>query len=741
MMMGQTIAAGEARAKHNALYYVVIFLCFFVSGFCSLLYQVLWTRLAFAHFGVIIPVLSITVSTFMLGLGLGSFYGGRFAHALSRYFNISPLLLYAGAEILVAAGAFAVPVIFAWGSTLLAATGAMSSVSFLLLSGVFITLALLPWCIAMGATIPLMMGFVRQIDAGNDDGFSLLYLANVLGAASGAALTAIALIEIFGLHGTDMVGAAGNIFIAVLATATAFASGNVALVAEVRVTAIRPALEAAWLKPVLFMTGFSSLGMEVCWARDFTLQLKTSIYAFAAILTVYLLATFAGSSLYKSARKRGAAASFERLAVWLFPLSLLPIYLTDPRLPHHIFWTPGSIIPLCAVLGYTTPALIDRFAHGDPRTTGRLYAVNIAGGVLGPLVAGYLLLPEVGIRWSIILFALPLAVAWLLARGNQGWRAPRRGVSLIVVFLATAFIPRCYDEAVLYGQPNEVHRDYATSVIAYGTGMHRQLMVNGVGITALATMTKTMAHLPMALQGAPHSALDICFGMGTTFRALTSWGVNTTVVDLSPAVISAFSFYHDDTAAILANPKNQIVADDGRRFLVRTNQQFDVITIDPPPPVGASGSSLLYSPQFYAAAKRRLAPGGILAQWVPQADAATDGSIALSLTQSFPYVRAFKEDGLEGYHFMASMTPIPVISAAIFVQRMPVAAQRDMVEWEPGVTPLEYATHILGEEVPLSTMLPQPGAHIPPLTDDRPYNEYFLLRIHNMYDAIILATY
>jgi spermidine synthase len=730
--MSQVTAASDVRAKRNALFYPVIFVCFFVSGFSSLLYQVLWTRLAFAHFGVIIPVLSLTVSTFMLGLGLGALYGGRFVQPLSRYLNVSPLLLYACAEILVAAGAFAVPALFAWGSTLLIAAGAMSSVSFLLYSGIFISLALLPWCIAMGATIPLMMGFVRQIDTINDDGFSLLYVANVLGAASGAALTAIALIEIFGLHGTDMIGAAGNIAIAVLASVTAFASGNAPLEAPAAVSRPVRRAVAGWLMPVLFITGFSSLGMEVCWARDFTLQLKTSIYAFAAILVVYLLATCAGSSLYKSAKAKNAAASFERLAIWLFPLSLLPIYVTDPRHAQSVLWTLGSIIPLCGLLGYTTPALIDRFGQGDPGTTGRLYAVNIAGGVFGPLAAGYLLLPAAGIRWSIILLALPLAAAWFLARAPKARRDTSPAAGLLAIFLATALIPRCYDEGAIYGRPHEVHRDYATSVIAFGAGMSKQLSVNGVRITALTTITKVMAHLPMALQGNPHSALDICFGMGTTFRALSTWGVDTTAVDLSPAVIGSFGYFHGDAAAVLANPLDHTVADDGRRFLLRTNRQFDVITIDPPPPVGASGSSLLYSPQFYAVAKRRLAPGGILAQWVPQADAATVASIALSLEQSFPYIRVFKEDGDQGFHFIASMSPIPAITAATFVQRMPAAAQRDLVEWEPGVTPLQYAAHILGNEVPLSSVLPAPGASIPPLSDDRPYNEYFLLRMKTL---------
>jgi predicted membrane-bound spermidine synthase len=711
----------------------VVFICFFVSGFCSLLYQVLWTRLAFAQFGIIAPVLSLTVSTFMLGLGLGSILGGLWVGPVSRRLRVSPLLLYAAAEAIVALGAFAVPRLLAWGGGLLLHAGTSSSTGFLFFSAIVIVLSLLPWCIAMGATFPLMMGFVRQMNAGRGESFGFLYAANVLGAASGAAVTAIALIELFGLRGTGMLGAAGNAGIAILALVTAAATGNTSM-AVARRPEIFAARDEFWLKPALFITGFSCVGMEVCWARDFTLELRTSIYAFAAILTFYLLATCAGSSRYRQAKAASRIVPFEKLSIWLFPFSMLPLIATDPRLGPNGLMALISIVPLCWLLGYATPGLIDRFGNGDPKRTGRLYAINIAGGIFGPLVAGYLLLPALSIHVSIILLALPLAAAFFISARQNLLKAGCGLAALLGVMLLAC---RSYDEAAVYGKPVEVHRDYSAAVIASGTGMSKILSVNGVHITYLTTVTKIMADLPMALQGHPRAALDICFGMGTTFRTLTTWGIDTTAVDLSPAVIASFGFFHANAADILANPRDRAIADDGRRFLARTNRQFDVITIDPPPPVGAAGSSLLYSVQFYDLLKQRLAPGGVLAQWAPLTVPSTLQSIALALRVSFPYVRVFPDGG--GTHFIAAMTPVPNISAAQFVSRMPTAAQADLVEWAPGETPEQIIAAVLAREEPIAAVLPPPGSNIPALSDNRPYNEYFILRMHTLFDDLMMS--
>jgi hypothetical protein len=276
-----------------------------------------------------------------------------------------------------------------------------------------------------------------------------------------------------------------------------------------------------------------------------------------------------------------------------------------------------------------------------------------------------------------------------------------------------------------------VRRDNVASVIAQGSGMKKVLLVNAVQITALTSITKVMAHLPMALDGHPARALDICFGMGTTLRSLMTWDVDVTAVDLSRAVMDSYDFFYTDASALRTRANAHMIVDDGRRFLMRTPEAFDVITIDPPPPLEAAGSSLLYSQDMYRVLKRHLRPGGILQQWIPVDRGLILQSVALAIVRSFPYVRAYRDvdsgQGLAGIHFIASMSPLPRPSAKEFVARLPLRARYDLVEWQPGVTAEAAATRILAGEVPLSSVLPA-SSSVPALSDDRPFNEYFLLR-------------
>ena len=300
--------------------------------------------------------------------------------------------------------------------------------------------------------------------------------------------------------------------------------------------------------------------------------------------------------------------------------------------------------------------------------------------------------------------------------------------AVLLLALVLVFVGRGYEDAF----PRRVLlRDNTATVLAIGHGMQKQLLVNGVGMTSLTPAAKMMAHLPLAsLDHAPRNALAVCFGMGTTYRSLLSWNIPTTVVELVPSVPRLFWYYHSDGPQLLHSPLSHVMIDDGRRYLERTAEQYDVITVDPPPPIEAAGSSLLYSKEFLFTVKQRLRPGGILQLWLPTGgDAVDEASIARAMFESFPYVRVFHSFWGWGYHFVASGDPIPSRTGADMVERMPRKAAEDLTEWGPDPTAESQFADVLNREVSIERIIAE-SRDAPALHDDWPANEYYVLRQH-----------
>ena len=708
------------------------FAFFFISGFCSILYELVWLRLTMAQFGVTTAMVSIVLSMFMAGLGAGSWGAGVLARRYGERVSFPPLRLYALAELLIGCSALAVPVELLWGRRLLETLTeqtTLSSATYYLASGVLVALIVIPWCVCMGATIPLAMSAIRSDSRNNPRrSFSFLYLSNVVGAVAGA-IVPLFLIELYGFHGTLRVGALLNATIA----ATAF---GLTLRQRGQRPAPSPAASEATTKVtgqgkgalvLLFTTGLATMGMEVIWIRLFAPYVGPVVYSFATILASYLLATFAGSTVYRRL-SRSRIPDSQLAWVMLALLGLLPLITSDPRLHlGPVLRVLLGVAPFAGVIGFLTPMLVDRWSAGDPDRAGRAYAINVLGCILGPLISGFVLLPLVGEHVSMLLFVLPWCAMAIPLLQRREHRIVSRASACAIVGAAIVIFILTKDYETMFPQ-REVLRDSTATVIATGTGMNKYLFTNGVGMTILTPITKMMAHLTLAsLDHPPRNALVICFGMGTTYRSVISWGIPATAVELVPSVPRLFSYYHADGEKILASPLSHLVIDDGRRYLERSPQKFDAIIIDPPPPVHTAGSSLLYSEEFYAVARQRLQPGGILQQWLPWGDNAEQASVARSIQDSFPYVRVYRSVNGMGWHFLASIRPIPDRNAAELVERMPASAVADMMEWGPAKTPSQQFDLMLatvtttGQVVKLS---PTTSA----LKDDRPINEYFLLR-------------
>jgi spermidine synthase len=711
------------------------FLFFLVSGFCSLVYEVVWLRLAMARFGVTTPMVSIVLSVFMAGLGIGSWAGGAFVRRYRKSAASLPLRMYGVVEVLIGVGGLVAPRLIEFGFEWLRGGQqvAWGSSYYYVVSGAWIAVSLLPWCTCMGATFPFAMAAIRRLAAGaSERSFSYLYVANVLGAILGTLVPAFVLIELYGFHGTLQIARVMNVLLGagvILLSFRVTEAGGVAEDATAR-TPVAQAVSSGAILWLLFATGLCSMALEVVWIREFTPYLGNVVYAFAAILALYLGAMFLGSHWYRRRSKPGD----ERAGTWAWILlgvsALAPLLAADPR-GVDLSGFGGAALraalgvgPFSALVGYLTPMLVDRWSSGDPDRAGKAYAVNVLGSILGPLVAGFWILPWVGERWGLCVLALPLFAIGLAA----AWRpnAPRLvfaaslGVSLLLIFATKGF-------DTLFPERLEL-RDYTATVIATGEGMGRRLLVNGTGMTTLTPITKVMAHLPLSLLDKPASSgLVICFGMGTTFRSMMSWGIHTTAVELVPSVPLLYGYFHEDGPELLKSPRARMVIDDGRRYLDRSEEQFDVIAVDPPPPIGAPTSSLLYSREFYGVLKPHLRPGGIAQIWFPGGDAATLASVAKSLRESFPYVRAYQSIAGWGVHFLARLQPFPVVTDGDTPQKLPAAAAADLVEWTEDTTAQQMMIHVLSLEKPVDSLI-APAADVPAMDDDRPINEYFFLR-------------
>ena len=722
------------------------FAFFLISGFCSLLYEVIWLRLAMAQFGVTITMTSTVISVFMAGLGVGSWVSGKLTDNFEGRRKFPRLRAYALIEFLIGVGSLVVPYELLLGRHLLESVGFSSSFGYYVIAGLWLAVALLPWCVCMGATFPIAMWAIRE-NQNNDASrsFSYLYVANVLGALGGTFFPLV-LIEILGFRNTLRVGGILNLLLALWAFALSKRASEKAdsspdVPAQTRSVTQQMENSSLYLF-LLFATGLTSMGMEVVWIRLYTPYLGTEVYAFALILACYLASTALGSLWYRI-KKFGAWQFSALLWATLGLVAVLALRTANPafQIPYHEFgnYPQGAVRVVFGIacftvwLGFLTPMLVDRISGGDPVKAGRAYAVNVIGCIIGPLIAGFVLLPTIGERWSLGIFtAICFLAGGLFVFRNPEATAFRRRFAHGLVFAVSLVIALT---AVIKTRSWEsqfknriVLRDSTATVIATGEGKGRRLLINGVGITALTPVTKFMAHMPLAfLNHPPNRALDICFGMGTTYRSLLTWRIQVDAAELIPSVPAVFYYFHPDAPRVLESPLGRIIVDDGRRYLERTENSYDLITIDPPPPISAAGSSLLYSKEFYSAAKRKLRPGGILAQWLPGENPDVQAAVTKAIQQSFPYLRVFGPIEGRGVHLFASNDPIPSRSPQELALRLPADANSDLVEWGPYSTAEAQFASILQKEISPQALIDK-SPNVATMTDDRPINEYYLLR-------------
>jgi len=650
---------------------------FFCSGAAGLLYEVLWTRQLSLVFGVTTYAISTVLATFMGGLALGSYVLGRVAGHHRR-----PLLLYALLETGIGVYALLVPMLLAALRPLYIGLAHLdlSYPVFSLGRALLAALVLLVPTTLMGGTYPVLVShWVRE----RDDvarGAGVLYFVNTAGAIAGCVLAGFVLLERLGLSGTNRVAALLNVLLAAAVAVLAWRSaprpatpGRSAPTEEA--TALRPAL-ARLVLLCAGLSGFVSLAAEVLWSRALLRYLYNSTYAFTTMLATFLSGIALGSFFFTTflARRHRPLVVFALLqgsvgiglavAVVPFP-HLRGVYgllfgtttvTSFPRALVSMFVGAAVLLlPVAIFLGALFPLATALYARAHQRlgpAVGRVYAVNTLGAVLGSLGCAFVLIPTLGMSGTNrLLLALSFGAAGVVAVAAVTGTAARVAAGAVVATALVGSLAVTTDDVFrrTFVQAENQHlvfyKEGATDTVGVQEGFGQRAIIyedqRGTAATSTYGTNFFLGHLPMLLHpGTPRRVLHICFGVGNSLSAVAAHTELERVdnVELSPHVLDAGPLFwtNDD---VLEHPKVRTIIDDGRNFLMTTRETYDVILLEPPETFTA-GVINLYTVEFYRAALARLAPNGLMMQWIPTANAPLDDERRLfrAFADVFPHV-------------------------------------------------------------------------------------------------------
>ena len=643
---------------------------FFLSGATSLAYQVIWFREFAQIWGSTSLATAAVVASFLGGLGLGAERCGRLADRLRR-----PLSAYGLFEIGIGLLALLVPLELVWireASAYLYSWMHEWPVPLTLSRLLLSFLILGPPCFLMGGTLPFLTRDFVGRGLGVGPAVAWLYALNTLGAAIGCYLTGFHLLPWLGLDRWNLSVAMLNLAIGVVALVVGRRPSGVpgetdddpsnndtdANSAPSPTSVARPVPRARVVLLAAFLTGAGAIALEVVWARQLSVILGGSTYAFTAMLFVVLLGIGVGSLLYQ--RQLSGPGHIE----WRIIAAVLGILITTVlgkiAIPA-LTYTVGEVGTLrsdalyngllCAGasavlqffpalgMGVLFPLLIQ--ATCSPRTdagrtTGRLYGWNTVGAILGGVLASVFGIPLLGTTWSVTaaLGLYTIALLLLLPAPN-GWRATATFFAVCVVAGAAVFLSASKDDPrvtnwgmYLYGAPDAATLEAdvlhfaegrTANVLVLSRAGFRSLRVNGkVDASDVGDMPMQAgsAYFPFFLAPDDRSALVIGFGSGTTAGGLLLFPeVDVVCCEIEPEVVAAAEHFSAVNHRPQVSPRFQVVYDDARTYLQGTDRHFDWIVSEPSNP-WIAGVGALFTREYYEIVKARLAPGGMLAQWI-----------------------------------------------------------------------------------------------------------------------------
>ena len=438
---------------------------------------------------------------------------------------------------------------------------------------------------------------------------------------------------------------------------------------------------------ILFgISGMTALIYEMIWIRPLSLVFGTTTYAVSIIVASFILGLAIGSWFAGkfTDRLENPLKYFAliQIAVGFFGILLLPVFDLMPGVYldlYHLTYPNQSIFFIAQILmsiamitvpatlmGTTLPLIMKIYSKEITtvgKDVGKLDASNSVGAFFGTLAAGFFIIPILGIHDGILVTAsinILMGIIILITKKYLNLKY----VSIIIIALIPLliFYPS-YDDEYLAGAVFLTSR--TPSLESYDQVMdsqkvlyHQESMYQNVMVTEFSDSTRALrldgkiqcntteislkglvnvGYLPFTLYssnyGLPQTALNIGLGCGITSHVLSN-NLNTTTIEIDSAVVDANSFFYDSI-------DHRLIIDDGRNWLLRNNEKFDLITSEPTEPWMAWS---MYTKEHFEILSNHVTENGIVAQWIPVYELYADDNLLImynTFHSVFPYVYVY----------------------------------------------------------------------------------------------------
>jgi spermidine synthase len=613
---------------------------FFVSGFPALLYQIVWQRALFTLYGVNIESVTLVVTGFMLGLGLGSRLGGTISCSRRR-----PLLGVFGVfEILIAAyGVFSLKV-FHWAADFTAGSRPLET------GLVAFALVVIP-TVLMGSTLPILVSYTVRLFPNVGRAVGALYAANTLGSAIACFCAGLFLMRWLGESKTVMLAAGLNALVGSTVLAwhfaiqerpssppgPAFLPGKKVASGGADCSYRSTQISFPWAVIAAGIAGFVALGYEIIWYRLFAYTTAGTAKSFAFLLGAYLAGMGAGSVVSNRICARVShLPTLTRLLVGIVFAANVLGFLVGPILIHlvvHVSYL-WSLVPIgfaAAGLGVVFPLLCHIAIPADERvgaSTSHLYLSNILGSSLGSYLTGFVLMdifPFRSVSMMLTLLGLGLSVALMLSAqlGRAKFTLSTLGVLVAALFVLQSeplfrgmyekmLIKQSYAEGMRFARVVE-NRSGVIAVTSGGTVFGGGAYDGHFNVSLVDDANGIQRAFALSFFHAnPREVLMIGLSSGSWAQVIANHPQidHLTIVEINPGYLRLIRDV-PTVANLLENPKVRIDIDDGRRWLVRNRtRKFDVIVMNTTYHWRSNTSNLL-STEFLQLVRQHLNPGGV----------------------------------------------------------------------------------------------------------------------------------